>query len=260
MSNKMPNAPVLYALGLVRFSPIEKMTTFYADFQESLRLTGLTEFSALEQMNVQVTFEKESVNTSRSSEPLWIYSNIERTEGYLLSKDFLCFHTTSYETHEPFLDKLISGLKLLDSVASIRNVIRLGLRYIDVAIPSSNESNEIYLYEGFNKIPNFGKSLMTTTEAFLELETRPVIPKGKMIARVHSVHGQPLGLPNDLSLHGLVLLPKFVKSNQPTNFVMLDVDHSVEGPMSLESIQLRDRKSTRLNSSHLDLSRMPSSA
>jgi uncharacterized protein (TIGR04255 family) len=241
MSNKMPNAPVIYAIAMVRFSPIEKMTSFSVEFQEYLRLEGFTEYNTIEQMNVQVTIEKDAVNTTRNTEPLWIYTNQARTDGFLLSKDFLCFHTTSYDTHEPFLDKLILGLKKLNEIASISYVTKLGLRYIDVGRPNPGESNSQYLFDGFDRIPTTGKSLVTTTEAYLEIDTQPLIEKGTMIARVHSVVGQPLGLPHDLSLHGLVLSPKFVNHDSASSFVMLDIDHSVNGAMQLDFGGLRDQ-------------------
>jgi uncharacterized protein (TIGR04255 family) len=146
VKSKMTRAPVFYTLAQVQFNPIAQMSDYVAAIQERLRRSGFPDFRPENQLEIlfrQVEGLQPSIQQQQQMR--WSFMNAQRTEGYLLSTNVLVFHTTAYDTFEDFLQKTISGLRLIHEILELTYVERIGLRYLDAIVAMGDDNLQQYL-------------------------------------------------------------------------------------------------------------------
>jgi uncharacterized protein (TIGR04255 family) len=83
----------------------------------------------------------------------WEFADKDNRSGFILLDDALSYHTTAYETFEPFLEKLEQGLGLIHEMLKLDLTTRVGLRYVDLIVPESDEKLSQYVVPGLTGFP-----------------------------------------------------------------------------------------------------------
>ncbi|MCU7885460.1 MAG: TIGR04255 family protein [Candidatus Thiodiazotropha sp. (ex Lucinoma annulata)] len=240
MGNQWNNAPVFYTLAQVKFNPIAQMEVYIPKLQDELRRNGYPDFKP--ETKIEVTIRKPD-----SSEPdvrpqqmfRWSFTNPNRTEGYLLHKDAIIYHSTEYEIFDDFLNKALKGLKLAHKVIELAYVERIGLRYLDAVVPIPGESIDAYLNPNLLGLsPDIENGLAHTFS-----ETAVNIDGGLLVSRsVIAENG--LAMPPDLFPMQLTM-PQHL-TNVSGRTAVLDNDYFVEKRIDFNL----DHVEAQLRSSH----------
>lgn len=219
---KMSLAPVFYTLVQVQFNPIAQMSNYVEGLQERLRKSGFPDFRAENLFELAIRrLDELQPDVQQQQQKRWSFTNIQRTEGYLLLSNALVFHTTTYDTFEDFLNKTIIGLKLIHEIVDLAYVERIGLRYLDAIVPIDNEDGlELYLNP---TLLGFSASLEgRLVHSFTETVT--TIADGNLVARAVITDGA-LAMSPDLLPLQLELQSRFTVVNGRN--AVLDTDYSV---------------------------------
>lgn len=221
VQSKLTLAPVFYTLAQVRFNPVAQMSDYVAPLQERLRRSGFPDFQEENQVGITIRrLDDPQPDLLQERQKLWIFTNTEKTEGYILLSNALVFHTTAYNTFEDFLQKTLFGLKLVNEIVELAFVERIGLRYLDAVVPTENETLEQYLNPsllGLAVIEN-GELSHSFTETVTSTEG------GTLVARA-LISENGLALPADLSPLRLNLKPRFAEVHG--RHAVLDTDYFV---------------------------------
>lgn len=238
-SERMSNAPVYYALVQVKFTPVAAMSKYVPEIQDALRLEGFPLFET--QNTTELKFEIKNPNEPplHSFVPVtnWLMVNPEKTAGFVLGDDYITFHTTDYDTHEPFISALLLGLSKVMEFAKPSLISRIGLRYLDAVLPEGEELVEQYLVNELHGV-DFGLTpIQSLQEAVYQTSVEPIIHQGIMVSRIFRVNGR-LGFPPDMIPNGLVALARF-RNTESRWHATIDTDHYVEGniPFNLQMIE-----------------------
>ncbi|MCW5589245.1 MAG: TIGR04255 family protein [Legionellales bacterium] len=220
MNMTLKNPPVFYTLAQIKFNTIAHIDKYIPDIQDSLRHKGYPEFVNEKLMSIEVR-DSQKPDISSQEKDRWKFSNFSGTEGYLLLSNSLMFHTTSYNSFEDFLDKLISGISLIDEIIELAYVERIGLRYLNAIAPKDTEQLENYLSPallGFS-------SLIKGELSHSFIETVFSINHVTLVARALTSKDR-LALPPDLYPLQLKLSPRFLDLKGYTT--TLDIDAFLE--------------------------------
>ncbi|QKZ04140.1 TIGR04255 family protein [Pseudomonas eucalypticola] len=230
MSATLANAPVYYALAQVRFNPVALMEKFSSEIQDRLRRSGFPIF----EMEKSQSFEFTDLNLSGEAKPKitetpnWFFTSADRLSGYVLGTDFLTFQATDYCDHEAFFASLCAGLDVVNEVASIGDISRIGIRYLDAIVPGEGESLNQYLHPQVQGV-DFGLPWIGGAwEAGFKTE------QGVMVSKIYKTPQALLGFPVDLQPRSVVLKKKFVFS-EPKEHAVIDIDHFIQEPTPMVS-------------------------
>jgi uncharacterized protein (TIGR04255 family) len=214
-------APVFYTLAQVQFNPIAQMSDYVAPIQERLRRSGFPDFRAEHQLGLLIRrLDESQPDIQQQQQMRWSFTNAGRSEGYLLSANTLVFHTTAYDTFEDFLQKTISGLRLVHEIVELAYVERIGLRYLDAIVAMDDDQLQQYLNPSL-------LGLSENLEGNLShsfTETVSVIGEGTLVARSFITEGG-LAISPDLLPLQLELDPRFTIINSRN--AVLDTDYFI---------------------------------
>ncbi|MNC07042.1 hypothetical protein D3C75_545720 [compost metagenome] len=246
-SNRMSNAPVYYVLAQIKFTPVKAMKKYVDDIQDALRLQGYPLFESRESTQLKFEFNTptEPAQPSFETAQHWYISNLNRTSGFVLGNDFITFHTTEYDTHQPFIKELMKGLAAVMEHPKPALVTRLGLRYLDAVLPENGETIEQYLCEGLHGIDLDLNQIQAVNELVFQTKVGPIIDNGFLVTRLHKMHGQ-LGFPPDMVPIGVDMIPRF-RTEHVLWHGIIDTDHYVEGSLP-PAIDLIEEHFTSLHS------------
>lgn len=244
---RMSNAPVYYALVQVKFTPVAAMSKYVPDIQDALRVEGFPLFEVSNTTQLKFEIKNPSEPPVHSFEPItnWLMVDVNKRSGFVLSNDFITFHTTDYDNHIPFISSLILGLSKVIEFAKPSLVSRIGLRYLDAVYPDGNETIEQYLVEKLHGVDFGWKPIQSIQESVYQTCVNPLIDNGFIVSRIHKMQGQ-LGFPPDMIPNGLLPLPRFCNT-EPRMHAIIDTDHYVEGNMPTD-LQLIEKQILSLHS------------
>lgn len=238
-NKRMSNAPVYYVLAQIKFTPVKAMKKYVDDIQDALRLQGYPLFESRESTQIKFEFSAPNEPAQPAFETVqqWYMSDLNRTSGFVLGNDFITYHTTDYETHQPFLKELMKGLTVVMNNPKPALITRLGLRYLDAVLPEAGETIEQYLCEGLHGLDLKLQQVQSVNEMVFQTNVGPVISNGFIVTRLHKMNGQ-LGFPPDMVPIGVDMLERF-KTTTPLWHGIIDTDHYVEGnvPPSIDLVE-----------------------
>lgn len=217
----LPQTPLIFVLAQVRTSPVLTIGEKIPAIQEALRKNG---FPRLDQRNIQVTRQETSGTVQFTQRPQWVFTNRENTLCILVESESIVLQSTNYSVFEEFLQPLKLALETVAEIAAPSLVERIGLRYIDLILPSEGKDLAYYLEDALRVSPWHGCGARTAmfSESIFTTENDTQL----MIRFVEGNQG--LAFPPDLlpvSLH-------FRKNPaRTTPFGLLDLDHSSETPL-----------------------------
>lgn len=212
------NAPLIYALCQIRFSPIMKLVDFIPNIQEKLR----GNYPRYQEQTLQ-TIAVDGPNVKATALKRWSFRNSDERSGFLILSDSIVFHTTAYEGFEKFMSQLEFGLQILDEEAKIGLVERIGLRYVDLLEADDEKEISRFVKNGLNGFPvesMDGDSTMVFTKNETHVETK----SGRLLVK-YSLGNYKNVLPEDLIPSDLQLADR---TDENKKFAVLDTDHFSE--------------------------------
>jgi uncharacterized protein (TIGR04255 family) len=214
-SGRLKNAPVVYALCQVRFSPVLKIRDMVPDIQEGLR-------------DIYEGFEEEQITgiqigptASMLNETRWRFEKPDRRAGYVLTNSSLVYHTTAYSDFDEFVIEVMRGVETVSNVAKIQRFVRAGIRYVDLIEGDSNHRADSFLHE---RLRGFVSELPYVSDSICQYLSAGKTDIGNLVMRV-TIGAHEVALPPDLLPIALtsVRIP-----NKNSVSVFLDTDHFVD--------------------------------
>lgn len=227
-TGRLSNAPVVYVLTQIRFSAVLRMEEYVAEIQEELR----GEYPRYEQQRIDtIEIGSQGPSATPGTANRWLFKDKTDVSGFVLDQSSLVFHTSHYTDFPDFKARVMAGASVVQGIANIPIIERVGLRYVDLITTGEDETLDQYVTPGL-----LGFSLNA-----LDLKTN--INQQLVSARTKAGHliirftrgrlSSPL--PPDLSM----LAPKIQrtpKSNRDS--AILDTDHFSEKNVDFTSDRL----------------------
>jgi uncharacterized protein (TIGR04255 family) len=217
-SGRLTQAPLVYALCQVRFSPVLKMPAFVPDIQERLR-TNYDEFAEEQATGIHFIGSGEPVTVK--TEPRWRFDTADQRSGFVLQNSSLIYHTTAYTDFEDFVQRVVEGFLTVSQCANVTRLQRVGLRYVDLIEGQEGAPIEDLVH---SRLQGFGHELANVTENASQYFFSGTTSSGQLVFRATLSHHQ-LPLPPDL-------LPVSLKLSRVANpqgrSMFLDTDHFTE--------------------------------
>lgn len=228
-------APVFYTLAQVQFNPIAQMSDYVAAMQERLRRSGFPDFRIEERLEILFRHvEGLQPNIQPQQQMRWSFMNAQRTEGYLLSSNVLVFQTTAYDSFEDFLQKTVSGLRLIHEILELDYIERIGLRYLDAIVAMGDDNLQQYLNPSLLGLS--GNIAGNLSHSFSE--TVSMIGEGTLVARSFITEGG-LAISPDLLPLQLELSSRFTTIKE-RNAVM-DTDYFIAKRSSFDIAEIESQ-------------------
>ena len=105
----------------------------------------------------------------------------KRRAGFILDQGMMFYQTTDYDTFNPFLNRFLEGLKVLDEAARLSYTERAGVRFLDAVCPEASETIDQYLVPS---VLGIFRELEPRESEFAASETRTKLAESTLISRV----------------------------------------------------------------------------
>jgi len=214
MGKKLNNAPVYYTVAQVQFNPILNLDAYIPAIQEKFRKEHFPAFKHEVMQRLVLPFgntegsQSAAGGLSFSSQPRFLFGNVQDTELFLVETNAMSFQTSSYETFETFSATLLKGLGILNDALGLDFVERIGLRYLDAVQPSKDsESLKDFLVPEVLGLSFRGEGQLLQSVS----ETTVATGAGQLVSRVVVREGH-VGLPQELAGHTPTIAPRFTQS------------------------------------------------
>jgi uncharacterized protein (TIGR04255 family) len=236
---KWRNAPVVYVIVQVRFSPILSLQTYVSDIQEHFRRNGFPAFS--QRFNFQLGLSLQPPNNAEAAVPpipvertlAYVFTNRDSSKSFVLEQNGLTFHVTDYEDFSWLLDVFLKPLNHINEVVKPDLSERIGLRYIDAVLPHEGAKIQDYFIPevlGLSQKPLDGSLQHSFSETmFRNGDTSTV-------SRVLVREGQ-IAFPPDLGLFPISINPRFTSHVGPHATIDTDSFQQIRSEMDLSKVR-----------------------
>lgn len=219
---RLDNAPVVYVLCQIRFSPVEKMADYVPAIQEALR----SQYANFEREQIGgMSFAPNAQPVLVQNETRWRFETRDSQTGFILSTNQLITHTTRYVDSDDFRGRVVSGFRTVHELAKLSFIQRIGLRYIDLITPSTDDVVEDYIDPsliGFR--PNIRGLTSDVSQQFLRAKSNIGGAPGTLLVKASRARHSS-ELPTDLLPISLQLKRK---PSPEVESIFLDWDHYIE--------------------------------
>ncbi len=241
MARKLRHAPVYFAIVQARFNAITALDAYVPAIQEKLRKQGYPDF----QKTMLATFNLNLGNPAEGGPPQvpvvqtarYLFSDMDRTAGFLLEQGALSYQTTNYDTYEAFSAAFLEGLVTVHEAVALSYTDRIGVRYLDAVYPGENEDlshhlngSVLGLYAALDGqlVHSFSETAVKAGD--IQIVARTIIQEGEV------------GFPPDLPPGHLLLHERF--RTLKGVHAILDTDCSQERRTSFNLDHVRERLSS----------------
>ena len=214
----LPRSPLIFVLAQVRIGTVLTIAEKIPAIQEALRKQGFPRF---QQRSIETTRQQAGGITQIEQRPQWEFVNRESTLSILIEQECVVLQSTAYTAFESYLDSLRIALDIVAALVEPALVERLGLRYVDLIVPTGDKSVADYVRPALLGAPpsEFGQRKAFLSESVITTESDSQL----MIRFVEGNRG--FAFPPDL-------LPVSLKFHQDparrSPFGLFDLDHSSE--------------------------------
>lgn len=241
MAEKLKSAPVYFTIAQVRHNPILKITQYAGEIQDRLRKEGYTEFE--EQSFVIPRLPSSEDFSDHAGLPFeevrrLMFFSADHLKGFIVQKNSVSFHTTEYESFEVLTEEFIKGLQIVNECVKLAFSQRIGLRYLNVIVPSGGEEGlNNYMIPGVlglaSNLPEEVEIFHTFSETSMRTRTSAVVART-------IIQSAALGFPNDLQPIGLKLPERFQSISNLHAVIDIDASSTSESQaFDLEFIRLQ---------------------
>lgn len=132
---KLLRSPLVYALAVVRFSPIALMKSYVSEIQEAMRLNDFPQFS--EENSHRIRFGPSGPMQRPIEEVRWIFKNNSGAKSAILTTNFFAFEVSEYDRFDSFESDVVELLSIVSEKSQMANNMleQVGLRYLDAVVP-----------------------------------------------------------------------------------------------------------------------------
>lgn len=226
---RLTHSPLILVLAQVKMTPVTNMERFIPEIQDQLRRGRFPKFS---KRVIQAESKDAQGNTLRVEEQTdWIFTNKGDDVSLIVGKNGVNLLTSAYTGFEAFLEPLRETLKVVHQVVDISGVERLGLRYIDLILPTEEKPLSYYLS---NQILGLSLEGVGERSAYASQTVMDTAPDQKLVIRF-SERPKGIALPPDLLASGLELKKDIELKHR---FGLLDSDHFVQFPTETLDFEL----------------------
>lgn len=221
----LPKSPLVFVLGAIRFDPVLAIEDYIPAIQESLRKKEFPKVRT--RMIPHRIVKKEDSTLLAEAKKQWEFHDSANRTSILVDQDALAVQTTAYSTYERFHELFEIALGTVADSLEVNEVLRCGLRYIDIVDwPDGEEVTSWVRPEllGISSLEEFRRQI---TQSKTELTG----PDGTTLRIRASLLKQGVVLPPDL-IPCELSFPAPPEREKP--FVMLDFDHFSESHFSYE--------------------------
>lgn len=218
---RLSDSPLVLVLGVIRISPILSMEKFIPLIQEELR----QKYPRLRKSETRQIQFIPDLRIDASTK--WVFTDREDRTAISVTQNSIALQTTAYETFDAFVERLAHAAEIVGRIATVSELDRLGLRYIDLIRPMPEKAAIEFLSP---MLRGLKKEDFRATEMFQRHEFLSSTPEGVLMVRSYESTDQS-PLPPDL---GGSDLPLKIKHPQGERVVVLDIDHFTEGPRDFD--------------------------
>jgi uncharacterized protein (TIGR04255 family) len=236
---KWKNAPVIYVIVQVRFSPVLSLQTYISEIQEHFRRNGFPAF--VQRFNFQLGLSVMPPNNTEPAAspipvertPAYVFSNRDSSQSFVLEQNGLTLHVTDYEDFSRFLDLFLKPLNRINEVVKPDSSERIGLRYFDAVLPHEGAKIQNYFIPevlGLSSKPLAGSLQHSFSETmFRNGDTSTV-------SRVLVRDGQ-IAFPPDLVSFPISINPRFTGQVGPHATIDTDSSQQIRAEMDPSKIR-----------------------
>lgn len=215
---KLTRSPLIFVLAQVKISPVMAVEEKIPGLQDALRKRGFPRLMIRETETAIQSSDGQAkqMDTRRQ----WEFMDKESRNSVIVDSDGLTFQTTKYDVFETLMAATRDALDLFAEYIEPDLTQRIGLRYIDLVVPTEGKEIRTYFNDqlrGFSIDDDAGR------EAFFTESVCQTGPNSRFIHRyVEASRG--FGFPPDL----LPVTLKFPRDpRMESTFGLLDLDHFI---------------------------------
>ena len=230
----LTKTPLIFVLAQVRVAPISQIERFLPIIQESLRHQG---FPNLVKRKFRI--ESPSADGQLASEDRiqWEYINADHTCSILVDDGSLVLQTTAYDSGEKFLEKLTIALNAFVTHAQPTQLLRVGLRYVDLIKPDGSLTLSELIDPSLRSVP---AALLGEASTHFWQNLRQTSAQTRLLIRYTEAQ-TGLAFPHDIG--PFISLRLSQSPEQKTPFGLLDTDHFHEEVSNFSSAVVLERTS-----------------
>ncbi|MHB8474307.1 MAG: TIGR04255 family protein [Gammaproteobacteria bacterium] len=216
-TGQLSHAPLVYVLAQVRFTSITNMVKYVPEIQDRFR-KDYPRYQAVKTHEMKIPLGPGDQSAEMVVLSRWEFADKDNRSGFILLDDALMYHTTAYETFEPFLEKFQRGIDIIHEMLKLDLTTRVGLRYVDLIVPEPQEKLSQYVVPGLTGFP-----FEEITGGSGKQQAAGVVKtsEGQLVVRFTQDDASAL-IPQDLADHSLTPA-RTVEKGQPRG--ILDTDH-----------------------------------
>jgi len=212
----LPRSPLVFTLGLVQFDPVLAIGDYVAAIQEALRKRGFPKVR--QRMVPHRIMQTEGRELQAEFKKQWEFHDSENRTSIMVDYETVFVQTTDYTTFEDFRENLELALQSVADLLEINEVIRCGLRYIDIVdVPDAGDIAK-WVRPGLLGLAGMAGFERRQSHSSTELrgkEDSTLVVKATLVPR-------GIILPPDLVPCDLAFARQPVRDKP---FVLLDLDH-----------------------------------
>jgi uncharacterized protein (TIGR04255 family) len=212
----LPKSPLVFVLGVVHFDPILAIGDYVAGIQESLRKKGFPKVR--ERMIPHRIEQTEGQELRVEMKKQWEFHNPENRTSIMADREAVAVQTTDYTTFEAFHETLELALACVADHLEVSEVLRCGLRYIDIVDQPAEGDIIEWVNPGLLGLPRLDEFQRKHSHSLTEMKSED----GTTMVVKATLVPEGIVLPPDLLPCDLAFGKNPVRS---TPFVLLDLDH-----------------------------------
>ncbi len=227
------NPPLYYSLAQIVFNEIPNLDQHISGIADSLSQFKFTDYQQIEIDSVQFSIEQGSeakIQTVKQKQ--WNFFHKGKQSVFSIGTNTLVFATTEYKGRDDFVKNVINGIEAINLTKKLDFIDRIGVRHIDLIIPSANKEAHEYINPSLHGINTHGalKRVNQTSESVYTDGARWVICRNML-------REFPAGLINPESFMGLIQLDVNNKFNLPSNqeIACIDIDSFIQNRIDFDS-------------------------
>lgn len=212
----LPRSPLAFVLGVVHFDPVLAIAGYVAGIQEGLRKKGFPKVR--ERMIPHRIVQADGQELRAEMKKQWEFHNPENRTSIMADRDAVVVQTTNYTTFEAFHEILTLALSCVADHLEVNEVLRCGLRYIDIVDQPTEGDITEWVNAGLLGLPRLDEFARHHSHSSTELRSED----GTTMAVKATLVPEGIVLPPDLIPCDLAFGKKPVRESP---FVLLDLDH-----------------------------------
>lgn len=226
------NPPLYYSLAQLVFNDIPSLEQYIPKIAEHMTSQKFTDYQQVEIDSVQFSVVQGGEAKLRSSKKQqWNFFNKSKKSVFCLSTNTLIFATVEYQGRDHFAKEIIDGIAAINKIAKLDFIDKIGVRHIDLLIPSSGKTPLDYINSQLHGVQvDSLKRVNQTTESVYTINEKQWVVCRTMLRAFSE------GIIDPESFMGLIPLNVNTKFNiaSTQEIICLDIDAFIQERMDFD--------------------------